>query len=110
MEEEGNIPGHKFDDYLKTATRIYLVTDHNPLRWLRKQRDPKAKFVRWIHQLECLDYEVLYTKGAENKVADFLSRIESDTDEKVNDDVEQFERFIYHLPSTLSRTGVGTVI
>ena len=50
--------------------------------------------------LDCLDYEVLYTKGAENKVADFLSRIESDTDEKVNDEVEQFERFIYDLPSS----------
>ena len=46
-----------------------------------------------------MDYEVLYTKGTENKVADFLSRIESDTDSNVNDEVEHFERMVYHLPS-----------
>ena len=89
----------KFNDYLKAAGKIYFVTDHNPLCWLRKQHDPRARFSRWIQELEILDYEVLYTKGTENKVADFLSRIESDTDSNVNEEVEHFERMVYHLPS-----------
>ena len=42
---------------------------------------------------------MLYTKGTKNKVADFLSHIDSDTDSNVNDEVEHFERMVYHLPS-----------
>ena len=30
----------KFRDYLKVACKTIFVSDHNPLKWLRKQRDP----------------------------------------------------------------------
>ena len=87
----------KFNDYIKAARKVYFVTDHNPLHWLRKQRDPRGKFARWIQELESLDYEIVYTKGNQNNAADFLSRIESDIDSQVNNEFEYFERFVYHL-------------
>ena len=87
----------KFNDYIKAARKVYFVTDHNPLHWLRKQRDPRGKFARWIQELESLDYEVVYTKGNLNNAADFLFRIESDIDSQVNNEFEYFERFVYHL-------------
>ena len=76
----------KFNDYIKASSKVYFVTDHNPLHWLRKQRDPRGKFARWIQELESLDYEIVYTKGNLNNAADFLSRIESDIDSQVNND------------------------
>ena len=90
----------KFDVYLKAARKIYFITDHNPLVWLRRQQDPRAKFARWIQEIEGLDYEIKYTKGSENCVADFLSRLDSEIDPKINDESEHFERFVYHVSST----------
>lgn len=33
---------------------------------LRKQKDPRSKFARWIQELEGLDYEIQYVRGIDN--------------------------------------------
>ena len=34
----------KWNVYLRGSEKVELITDHNPLRWLRKQRDPRHTF------------------------------------------------------------------
>ena len=65
----------KFRKYLQAASKIYFISDHNPLCWLRKQRDPRHKFAQWIQELESFNYEVRYIRGESNDVADYLSRL-----------------------------------
>ena len=87
----------KFRKYLQAAPNIQFLSDHNPLVWLRRQKDPRGKFARWIQELEVLAYEVKYIRGIENGPADFLSRISTDVDWEVNDEDEHFERHIYQV-------------
>ena len=89
----------KFRDYLKAACKTIFLSDHNPLQWLRKQRDPRNKFARWILELEELDYEIRYVKGINNTAADFLSRMDCEVDNQVNKESEFIDRFVYNIPS-----------
>ena len=56
-----------------------LLSDHNPLVYLRKQKDPRGKFARWIAELEEFEYNIEYIPGACNLKADSLSRLLSNT-------------------------------
>ena len=48
----------KWHNYLKGATGAIVLTDHNPLAWLRRQPDPRHTFARWIMVLEDLDCQI----------------------------------------------------
>ena len=74
---------------------LCFLTDHNPLVWLRRQKDPRGKFARWIQELESLEYRIEHVKGVENAPADYLSRVEAEIDWEVNNETEYFERHIY---------------
>ena len=96
----------KWRFYLQAARKIVFLSDHNPLRWLREQRDPRHKFARWIQELEAIRYEIQYVKGKENAVADYLSRIPAEVDQDVNVKVDNFERHLFtvsHYDQLLSR-------
>lgn len=54
--------------------RFTLVTDHQPLVWLHKIKDPTSRLMRWRLKLEEYDYQVIYKTGLSNKNADALSR------------------------------------
>jgi transposase InsO family protein len=54
--------------------RFTLVTDHQPLVWLHKVKDPTSRLARWRLKLEEYDYTVVYKAGKTNKNADALSR------------------------------------
>lgn len=57
--------------------RKFLVqTDHQPLKWLYSLKDPNQRIIRWKISLGEYEFDVEYLKGKDNKVADFLSRIE----------------------------------
>lgn len=56
--------------------KFVIETDHNPLVWLSKIKEPNSRLIRWRLKLEEFNYEIKYTKGKENSVADALSRIE----------------------------------
>ena len=55
--------------------KIVFYSDHEPLRSIHKQKDPRGKIGRWILELENLDYSIKYFKGVDNQEADHLSRI-----------------------------------
>lgn len=53
----------KWRTYLRAARKVIILTDHNPLKWLRRQKDPRNKFARWILELESYDYQIEYRDG-----------------------------------------------
>ena len=85
----------KFSKYLPAAPHVKILTDHNPLVWLKKQKDPRGKFTRWILELESINYLIDYIRGTENACADYLSRESCGIDPEVNDEDQYFERHIY---------------
>ena len=54
--------------------RFTLVTDHQPLLWLYRVKDPTSRLMRWRLKLEEYDYTVVYKTGTANMNADALSR------------------------------------
>nr|GEX02783.1 reverse transcriptase domain-containing protein [Tanacetum cinerariifolium] len=54
-----------------------VYTDHSALKYLFAKKDAKARLLRWILLLQEFDFKVVDTKGAENYVADHLSRLEN---------------------------------
>ena len=90
----------KWITYLRASPKIYLISDHNPLRWMRSQRDPRHTFSRWLMELEELPYQVFIVPGKDNKLPDWLSRapnLRVDTD--VNDE-QHFENKVYYTEET----------
>jgi hypothetical protein len=59
-----------------------VVTNHKPLTWIMKVKDPGSRLLRWWIKLQKYDYEVVYRKGALNTNVDTLSWISSLTVEK----------------------------
>ena len=54
---------------------VVFHTDHQPLKYMHKQKDPRGKMARWLIELENYDYKIEYIPGKENVQADYLSRI-----------------------------------
>ena len=85
----------KWDLYLKAAPKVILVTDHRPLQWLRRQKDPRHQFARWLLELETIPYTIAFRPGSSNLVPDYLSRVPGPTvDWEVNEE-SRFEDKIY---------------
>ncbi len=66
---------------MQQSTRDYLIrnrfrvrTDHKSLVWMTKVDDIRARLGRWAHELSFFDFDIVYKKGVDNKVADALSR------------------------------------
>lgn len=87
----------KFRVYVESAVELVLVTDHNPLVWLRNQTDPRGKFARWTMELEELNYKVVYRRGSDNAAADCLSRCDVPVDPEVQDDEKFFDSKLYRI-------------
>lgn len=54
--------------------KFTLITDHQPLVWLKSTKDPGAQLRRWANELDEYDYEIKYKPGKMNLNADALSR------------------------------------
>ena len=54
--------------------KFILFTDHRPLIWLHRVKDPTSRLVRWRLKLAEYEYEIRYQPGKSNKLADALSR------------------------------------
>lgn len=52
-----------------------LFTDHKPLIFLHKLKNPSGRLFRWKLKLSEYRYKIVYRKGTQNNVADALSRI-----------------------------------
>lgn len=53
---------------------ICVRTDHNPLRFINKMQNSNQRLMRWSLLLQEYDLVINHIKGAENVIADTLSR------------------------------------
>ena len=53
---------------------VHVHTDHQPLKNIRRQKDPRGKIGRWLLELDAIDCKIEYLPGSENCGADCLSR------------------------------------
>ena len=58
--------------------KFRVRSDHQPLRWLFKLRDPSGQVARWLEILSAYDFTVDYRQGKKHNNADGLSRIPCD--------------------------------
>lgn len=65
----------KFECYLQLAPhKIRVFTDHNPLTFIRKMRNSNQRILRWALALQPYQLDIHHIKGADNILADALSR------------------------------------
>ena len=70
------------------GSSFVIRSDHNPLSTLRKTKDPRGKFPRWLTELEELSFEIEYKPGKLNVVPDALSRINTPEEYEPEDDLD----------------------
>ncbi|CAJ2671830.1 unnamed protein product [Trifolium pratense] len=86
----------KFRSYL-LGSKVVVFTDHAALKYLLKKPDAKPRLIRWMLLLQEFNVEIKDKSGAENLVADHLSRIERDEDPfPVQDDFPDEQLFLLH--------------
>lgn len=51
-----------------------VINDHQALKWMNAIDNPSGRVARWALEIQQYDFEVQYRKGAQNTVADTLSR------------------------------------
>ena len=54
--------------------KFTIVTDHKPLIWLRRMKNPAPRLARWLLRVREFDFELVYRDGKQNGNADALSR------------------------------------
>jgi len=67
----------KYQPYLH-GRKFTVHTDHQPLQWLTKIKEPLPKLARWSLYLQQFTFTVSYLPGKENSHTDGLSRREYD--------------------------------
>lgn len=65
---------HHFRSYLE-GTRFTVVSDHGCLKFLSSISSPNGRLARWACRLSQYNFEFVFKRGCENKLADGLSRI-----------------------------------
>ena len=70
----------QFKEYLQYRP-FTVKTDNNPLTYILTTPNLDATGHRWVAALAQFDMKIEYLRGADNKVADALSRVESRLDE-----------------------------
>ncbi|GJU63699.1 reverse transcriptase domain-containing protein [Tanacetum coccineum] len=66
----------KFRSYL-ILNKSIVYTDHSALKYLFAKKDSKARLLRWVLLLQEFKFKLIDTKGAENLVANHLSRLKN---------------------------------
>ncbi|RWR98976.1 uncharacterized protein B4U79_00636, partial [Dinothrombium tinctorium] len=63
----------RFKHYL-IGRKFKIVTDSNPLTYLMRTKNLNSRLSHWSMFLQEYDFEIVYRKGSENKLCDYLSR------------------------------------
>ena len=66
----------KFRQYI-IDSKVIIHTDHAAIKYLMEKKDAKPRLIRWVLLLQEFDLQIVVRKGADNPVADNLSRIEN---------------------------------
>ncbi|KAK1647919.1 hypothetical protein QYE76_065724 [Lolium multiflorum] len=66
----------KFRPYI-VDSKVTIHTDHAAIRYLMTKKDAKPRLIRWVLLLQEFDLHIIDRKGADNPVADNLSRLEN---------------------------------
>ncbi|KAK1677835.1 hypothetical protein QYE76_038683 [Lolium multiflorum] len=66
----------KFRSYI-VDSKVTIHTDHAAIRYLMTKKDAKPRLIRWVLILQEFDLHIIDRKGADNPVADNLSRLEN---------------------------------
>ena len=76
----------KFRSYI-VDSKVIVHTDHAAIKYLMEKKDAKPRLIRWVLLLQEFDLHMTDRKGAENPVADNLSRLENilDDPQPIND-------------------------
>ncbi|XP_019153451.1 PREDICTED: uncharacterized protein LOC109149915 [Ipomoea nil] len=69
----------KFRSYL-LGSKVIVFSDHAALKYLLGKKESKPRLIRWVLLLQEFDLTIKDRKGAENPVADHLSRLVRDED------------------------------
>nr|KYP35916.1 Retrovirus-related Pol polyprotein from transposon opus [Cajanus cajan] len=97
----------KFRSYL-FGSRVIVYTDHAALKYLLKKAKSKPKLIRWMLWLQEFDLDIRDRSGAQNLVADHLSRIERAEDSAdvlpIQDNFPDENLFIVYSVSVSSTT------
>ncbi|KAK1627184.1 hypothetical protein QYE76_001499 [Lolium multiflorum] len=74
----GAVLGQRVDKKLNVIHyAITIHTDHAAIRYLMTKKDAKPRLIRWVLLLQEFDLHIIDRKGADNPVADNLSRLEN---------------------------------
>ncbi|CAM8983484.1 unnamed protein product [Rhodiola kirilowii] len=65
----------KFRQYL-IGSKTTVYTNHAAIKYLLSKKDSKPRLIRWVLLLQEFDIDIRDKRGAENLVADHLSRLE----------------------------------
>lgn len=60
--------------YYLDGSPFVVMTDHNPLVWLRSNASSNPRLMRWALVLQPYDFKIVHRSGKNNKNADSLSR------------------------------------
>jgi hypothetical protein len=66
----------KFRPYI-VDSKVTIHTYHAAIRYLMAKKDAKPRLIRWVLLLQEFDLHIVDRKGAENHVANNLSRLEN---------------------------------
>uniref|UniRef100_A0A0W0FWB7 Reverse transcriptase RNase H-like domain-containing protein n=1 Tax=Moniliophthora roreri TaxID=221103 RepID=A0A0W0FWB7_MONRR len=75
----------KWEDKL-IGYKIHVVTDHESLQFFKTQKRLSGHQMHWMEYLSRFDFDIMYIKSVQNKVADALSQyFESDRPGEIHD-------------------------
>ena len=66
----------KFRQYI-VDSKVIIHTDHAAIKYLMEKKDAKPRLIGWVLLLQEFDLQIVDRKGADNPVADNLSKNEN---------------------------------
>ena len=63
----------RFAHYL--SNKFHVITDAEPLVWLKSMKNPRGKYAYWVMEMQSFDFDVHHRPAPLNRAADAMSRM-----------------------------------